>query len=71
MIKDDLIIKNDEGLRCFKCDLPLQAAKINVRYLKSLFPTHLLRCPQCGLTYLPEDIALGKTREVEMNLEEK
>ena len=71
MIQDDLIIENSEGLLCHKCQLTLRAEKIHIRYLFSTFPTRLLRCPKCGLTYLPEEHALGKAREVEMSLEEK
>lgn len=71
MKEDQLLINNEEGLRCCKCDILLEADKINVRYLRSTFPTCLLRCPSCGQTYLPEDMAQGKVREVEMSLEEK
>ena len=71
MSENELKITNDEALRCCKCDVLLEVEKINVRYLRSTFPTRLLRCPSCGQTYLPEDIAMGKVREVEMSLEEK
>jgi hypothetical protein len=44
---------------------------VNVAYLGNAFPVELLRCPQCGLTFVPEELALGKMAEVEQALEDK
>ena len=59
------------SLICFQCDLPLEMGKVNVAYLGSMFPVDLLRCPKCGQTFIPEELALGKMAEVEKILEDK
>jgi hypothetical protein len=42
-----------------------------VAYLGNAYPVDLLRCPQCGLVFVPEELALGKMVEVEKALEDK
>jgi len=54
-----------------KCSLPLEMAKVGISYLGNGFPVDLLRCPGCGLVFIPEDLALGKMAEVEKLLEDK
>jgi hypothetical protein len=44
---------------------------VTITYLESSFPVELLRCPQCGLVYIPEDLAVGKMLQVEKTLEDK
>jgi hypothetical protein len=61
----------ESTLICLQCDLPLEMGKVNVAYLGSMFPVNLLRCPKCGQTFIPEDLALGKMAEVEKILEDK
>jgi hypothetical protein len=56
---------------CTKCSLPLERAKVAVSYLGNEFPVDLLKCPGCGLVFVPEDLALGKMAEVEKLLEDK
>ena len=56
---------------CTKCSLPLEMAKVAISYLGNEFPVDLLRCPGCGLVFIPEDLALGKMAEVEKLLEDK
>ncbi len=56
---------------CTKCSLPLEMAKVPISYLGNEFPVDLLRCPGCGLVFIPEDLALGKMAEVEKLLEDK
>jgi len=64
-------IENNEHIRCEACDLELELLKVNMSYLKSTFPTRILRCPKCGQCYISEELALGKAQEVEAALEEK
>ncbi|MHC1743188.1 MAG: DVU_1557 family redox protein [Syntrophobacteraceae bacterium] len=59
------------GWMCLKCEVPLESSKVGVSYLGSTFPVDLLRCPRCGLTMIPEELALGKMAEVEKLLEDK
>jgi hypothetical protein len=56
---------------CGNCNVPLVLAKVDVAYLGSAFPADLWKCPQCGLVYVPEDLALGKMVDVEKQLEDK
>ncbi|MEI8216471.1 MAG: DVU_1557 family redox protein [Eubacteriales bacterium] len=64
-------IKNEDGLICSKCNVLLEPGKVHITYLASTFPAELLKCPICGLVYVPEDLALGKMAEVEKTLEDK
>ncbi|MBS1161182.1 MAG: hypothetical protein H6R15_3601 [Proteobacteria bacterium] len=61
----------EPGLLCAKCQLPLAAGKVEASYLGNTFPVDLLRCPGCGFTYVPEELALGKMLQVEQALEDK
>ena len=45
--------------------------KVNISYLGNVFPVDLLRCPRCGLVFVPEELALGKMADVEKLLEDK
>lgn len=67
----DVVIVNDEHIRCAQCDEELVLEKVTMTYLKSTFPTRILRCPQCGEYYLSEKLVDTKVQEVEEYLEEK
>ncbi|MEN6439602.1 MAG: DVU_1557 family redox protein [Syntrophobacter sp.] len=60
-----------ENLVCAACEIPLEMSKVNISYLGSMFPVDLLRCPSCGIVFIPEELALGKMAEVERLLEDK
>jgi len=60
-----------QGWVCAKCGQPLEVSKVDVSYLGSSFQVDLLKCPQCGLVLVPEELALGKMAEVEKALEDK
>ncbi len=62
---------NAEGWICQKCQIPLEQLPVDIAYLDSNFQVLLPRCPQCGFTYIPEELALGKMLEVERILEDK
>lgn len=64
-------VENTEGLLCAKCNVPLEPGKVHITYIKCTFPAELLTCPECGLVYIPEELAYGKILEVEKMLEEK
>ncbi len=59
------------GLECGKCGIDLTPGKVTLTYLSSSFPVDLLKCPKCGLVYIPEDLALGKMDMAEKALEDK
>lgn len=56
---------------CMKCEADLEPGKVGVFYLGSTFPVDLLRCPRCGVVYIPEAMALGKMADVEKLLKDK
>ncbi len=56
---------------CAKCGIPLTIGKVTLAYMGNSFPVDLYRCPQCGLVYIPEDLALGKMEKAEKALEDK
>jgi phage FluMu protein Com len=58
-------------LLCAKCNLLLEKSKVTGAYLGAEFPVELLRCPGCGIVYVPEWLAMGKMIQVEQALEDK
>jgi hypothetical protein len=60
-----------EAWSCAKCGVPLVMRKVEVSYRGSKYPVDLPRCPECGLVFVPESLALGTMAEVEKLLEDK
>jgi hypothetical protein len=60
-----------EGWVCADCGVPLEMGKVDIAYLGNSFPVDLLKCPNCGLALIPEELALSKLAEVEKTLEDK
>lgn len=58
-------------LQCAKCRRELVPGNVTVSYLGNSFPVELLKCPACGMAYVPEDLASGKMQQVEQALEDK
>ncbi|MBQ2678223.1 MAG: hypothetical protein Q4A48_01090 [Bacillota bacterium] len=58
-------------LTCSKCNVELQEFEANFVYLEKTLQHKVLRCPECGQVYLPEEMVRGRIREVEDSLEEK
>ncbi|HPQ44093.1 MAG TPA: hypothetical protein PKZ42_07665 [Syntrophales bacterium] len=56
---------------CVKCQEPLKPGKATFNYLGNTFTADLLKCPKCGLVFVPEELAKGRMLEVEQNLEDK
>ncbi|AJQ26421.1 DVU_1557 family redox protein [Pelosinus fermentans] len=56
---------------CNTCNIPLALGKVTLSYLGNEFPVELFKCPQCGLVYIPEELAKGKMDQVEKALEDK
>jgi len=63
--------RSDEKIICEKCQLPLAKAKTTLMYQGIKFDAELLRCPKCEQTFVPEDLALGKMHELEIEMEDK
>jgi hypothetical protein len=62
---------DQEAWTCARCDVALVISKVSISYLGSAYPVELPKCPNCGLIYIPEDLALGRMAEVEKALEDK
>jgi predicted RNA-binding Zn-ribbon protein involved in translation (DUF1610 family) len=56
---------------CVKCQIALVLGQATLSYLGSSFPVELYKCPQCGMTYISEELANGKMKQVEAALEDK
>ncbi len=63
--------KDKLNISCGKCGIDLTLGKVVLTYLNSTFPVDLYKCPNCGLVYIPEDLALGKMDMAEKALEDK
>jgi Fe-S oxidoreductase len=68
---DQTYVPDSGAWRCAGCNTPLNANQVVVSYLGSVFTISLLTCPACGLTLVPEPLALGRMAEVEQLLEDK
>lgn len=60
-----------DGWLCETCGTPLEVQPVDITYMGSSFQVELPRCPACGYTFIPPDLAEGKMREVEKLLEDK
>ena len=56
---------------CGRCHVPLEQLPVQAAYLQGAFDVTLPRCPKCGMTLVPGDLADGKMAEVEGLLEDK
>ena len=63
--------EQEVALVCVKCGIKLTLGKVNLTYLGSDFPVDLYKCAQCGLVYIPEELANGKMKQVEASMEDK
>jgi len=59
------------GWKCADCDTELALQPVELEYLDSLFNVELPACPECGMVFIPESLALGKMNQVEHLLEDK
>ncbi len=67
----DNTAQSDMNIICVKCNAVLTIGKVTLAYMGNSFPVDLYKCPQCGLVYIPEDLALGKMNMAEKALEDK
>lgn len=59
------------GWRCAKCGEALVSLPVKLAYMGMSFEVELPRCPKCGFTFVPPDLAEGKMLEAEKILEDK
>lgn len=60
-----------EGWSCAKCKEKLVSMPVKLTYMNSSFEVELPRCPTCGFTFIPPELAEGKMLEAERILEDK
>ncbi len=58
-------------LMCDQCKIELIMAELHFSYLDHNFRHKVLRCPDCGQVYLPEELVSTRIKQVESSLEEK
>lgn len=58
-------------LVCHRCRKELEPRKTDFTYLGHTFYADMLRCPECGEVFIPEETVRGRIAEVEMQLEDK
>jgi len=63
--------RNDGDLICERCGVEMKEMDVEFSYLGRSFRHEVKRCPACGLAYIPEELARGRMRDVEMSLEDK
>ncbi len=62
---------SEKKTMCDRCNIALTLGSVKLSYMGSDFPVELMKCPQCGLVYVPEELARGKMKQVEEALEDK
>ena len=56
---------------CDACGKPLVMREVVFHYLNNTFHVDLPACPECGLVFINEELAMGKMAEVEGIFEDK
>ena len=69
--KYDTGIGDFEEVKCAKCNVSLEVDSVSLSYLGNGFPVDLPCCPECGMVFIPEELAMGKILHVEKALEDK
>ncbi|MEG1973120.1 MAG: DNA-binding protein [Oscillospiraceae bacterium] len=64
-------MENNKKLICAQCKKQLEPKKTYFNYLGHSFSTDILKCPQCGEEFIPEELVKGRMAEVEAQLEDK
>jgi len=62
---------NAPAWMCMKCGVSLETKKASFSYMDMTFAHEVLRCPKCGIVFIPKELADGKMAEVEQLMEDK
>jgi hypothetical protein len=63
--------KTETKIICELDGAEMKPMEASFSYLGRSFKHTILRCPACGQSYIPEETAAGRMREVEKALEDK
>ena len=61
----------NKNVKCFECGLTLAEKERTLIYLGREFSYKILCCQKCGQVFVPEELAKGRMKQVEMMLEGK
>lgn len=64
-------MRDIEEIKCFKCKKKLEEREVCFQYLGRELFYKILSCPECGQVFIPENLAKGKMKQVEMMIEGK
>ena len=64
-------MEKDRTLICSKCNVELKEIEAHFTYLDKHFGHKVLRCPECGQVYFPEELVEGRIKDLEKTMEEK
>ena len=56
---------------CFKDKVKMKETRVSMRYMQLVQSVPGLKCPECGVAYLTEDIVMTTVKAAEELLEEK
>lgn len=56
---------------CYRCKKEMVPERTDFTYLGQAFFTDILRCPDCGEVYIPEEFVKDRIARVEEQLEDK
>ncbi|MBQ6360773.1 MAG: hypothetical protein IJJ25_06500 [Lachnospiraceae bacterium] len=62
---------NEKKLICHKCREPLCLSDVSFFYMGHKLKHPIPSCPVCGQVYISPELAAGKIREVEKEMEDK
>lgn len=63
--------QQQSSIECVQCGIKVTLGKVTLSYLGTGFPVELFKCSQCGMVFIPEELAIGKMEKVEKALEDK
>lgn len=62
---------DDEKLICHKCQTELKLTSVTFSYMGHMMKYEVPVCPICGQVYISQELAQGKVRTVETEMEDK
>lgn len=60
-----------EEWHCFKCKVKMVESRVRMSYLDVTVPISGIKCPECGVAYLLEEIVVKKVAKAEEMIENK
>jgi len=64
-------VTENKKIICCRCNKELKPEKTYFNYLGHSYYADIMKCPDCGEVYIPEELVKGRMSEVEAMLEDK